>query len=148
MPRKPRFTVEQIEHALRESAGLQYVAANLLRCAPSTVTSYVQSSKRLQRVIEECQQGVLDLAEGKIVEKIRDGDLTAIIFYLKTKGKNRGYTERQEHSGPDGKDLPHVIVAPQLSENPDAWQSRFKPKAVADNILPFGSPNPDPKKPS
>ena len=147
MPRKPRFTVDQIEHALRESAGLQYVAANLLRCSPSTITSYVQSSKRLQRVVEECQQGVLDLAEGKIVEKIRDGDLTAIIFYLKTKGKSRGYTERQEFTGADGKDLPHVMIAPPIIENPDEWQNRYKPKAVADNILPFGSHNQDPKKP-
>ena len=32
----------------------------------------------------------------KLTEAINDGNLTAIIFHLKTKGKSRGYIEGQE----------------------------------------------------
>ena len=39
----------------------------------------------------------VDLAESKLIEAIKDGNLTAIIFFLKTQGKSRGYSERSEH---------------------------------------------------
>jgi hypothetical protein len=33
---------------------------------------------------------------------IKAGNVTAIIFYLKTQAKDRGYVERQELTGADG----------------------------------------------
>ena len=43
----------------------------------------------------------LDFAESKLDENIAAGKEASIFFLLKTLGKNRGYTDRQEISGPD-----------------------------------------------
>ena len=51
--------------------------------------------------IRDVQEGLIDFVESKLMENIKDNDTTSTIFYLKTKGKSRGYTERQEieHQG-------------------------------------------------
>ena len=36
------------------------------------------------------------MAESKLMENINGNDNTSIIFFLKTKGKKRGYVEKQE----------------------------------------------------
>jgi carbamoylphosphate synthase small subunit len=50
--------------------------------------------------IEPAEQFV-DFLESKLIQRVNDGDTTAIIFALKTKGKHRGYIEKTqvEHSG-------------------------------------------------
>ena len=97
-----RFTPEQIETALRASAGIRSAAAMKLGCAPSTITNYIDRHPSLRLVEAEIVNQNLDLAETKLLGAIRDGNLTAVIFYLKTKGKTRGYTERAEVTGPEG----------------------------------------------
>ena len=42
------------------------------------------------------------MAEGKLFKAVQGEDLQAVKYLLSTKGKRRGYTERQEISGPEG----------------------------------------------
>ena len=44
----------------------------------------------------------LDFAESQLHKQIAKQSTAATIFYLKTKGKKRGYIERQEITGADG----------------------------------------------
>lgn len=59
----------------------------------------VASSEHLRQVRRECEEEGLDFAEYKLLDLIKSGDRTAILFYLKCKGKERGYIERKEFSG-------------------------------------------------
>ena len=52
--------------------------------------------KQFAKDMDEIQNVVLDFAESKLYELVDDKHPTAIIFLLKTKGKDRGYVERQE----------------------------------------------------
>jgi hypothetical protein len=51
--------------------------------------------------VRDSQERLVDNVEDALMDKIADGDTTSIIFFLKTKGKHRGYVEKQqtEHSG-------------------------------------------------
>lgn len=46
--------------------------------------------------VENVRESIIDMAETKLLSHINDGDVTSLIFFLKTKGKKRGYIERME----------------------------------------------------
>jgi hypothetical protein len=118
-----KFKPEQIAEALRHSAGIYTQAALIAGCSPSTIKNYVERYAWLQELVNELSEQHLDLAEGKLLKAINEGNLTAIIFYLKTKGKHRGYCERREVSAvvPDLKVyLPATVDEDKLAAEQEA----------------------------
>lgn len=124
---KAKLKVGDVEAALRATAGIYSAAAEKLGCAPNTVKNYVERHKALRQVCEEVTERTLDLAESKLLKQINKDNLTAIIFYLKTKGKHRGYVERQENTGPNGGPVPHVVRFPDRAPDAETWAAQHKP---------------------
>lgn len=58
----------------------------------------MREDKDYKKAVDELSNVALDFAESQLHQQIKGGNPTAIIFYLKTKGKKRGYVERQEIS--------------------------------------------------
>ena len=75
------------------------VSATCTALGISRQTFYTRKNTdaELRERLEEAEEAIIDFAESKLVESIGDGDLTAIIFFLKTKGKKRGYVEKVEN---------------------------------------------------
>jgi hypothetical protein len=94
MPVKERYKVKQVAEALRNAAGLKSLAAEQLGCVPSTITNYISRHKSLEKVEAEALEATLDLAEDRLIQNIREGKEASIFFYLKCKGKLRGYVEK------------------------------------------------------
>jgi hypothetical protein len=95
------YDITTIKKAITGSCGYYQHIAKHLGCEWHTAKKYVEMyPETIQAYNNECEL-LLDLAESKLAENIKDNDNTAIIFYLKTKGKKRGYIERNEveHSG-------------------------------------------------
>lgn len=90
-----RATEGQIAEALRAAGGFITHAAKQLGMAHSSIVERVQRSPYLQQVRAEMDEKYLDLAETMLIRKINEADLGAICFYLKCKGKHRGYVEKQ-----------------------------------------------------
>jgi len=96
------LTVEQVEHALKRTAGNVSAAARELGVSRTTVYKKVNASPTLQEILADAREELVDIAESALRREVLAGNITAIIFTLKTQGKSRGYVERQEVSGPDG----------------------------------------------
>ena len=61
-----------------------------------TYYDWVDDDEEFKHSCKDVEESLLDLAENRLLEKIDNSDITAIIFFLKTKGKKRGYQEKQE----------------------------------------------------
>ena len=47
-------------------------------------------------IVDDIQESLIDNAESKLQKLINEDSPVAILFYLKTRAKSRGYIERQE----------------------------------------------------
>lgn len=82
--------------ALKETLGNITGACLKIHISRQTYYNWMNNSEFAQAV-EDTNESNIDYAESKLLSLIRDGNVTAIIFYLKTKGKKRGYIEKTEH---------------------------------------------------
>jgi hypothetical protein len=71
-----------------------------------TYYDYYNNDPEFKTSIDEIDGSVLDFVEGKLFKLIEKGDVAAILFYLKTKGKRRGYIEKSE--------IDHTVNFPSL----------------------------------
>ena len=83
--------------ALRDGRGIVTYACQKTGISRQTYYNWCQSDSEFKQLAEEVNDTTIDLVESKLLNAINEDNLTAIIFYLKTKGKKRGYVERTEH---------------------------------------------------
>ena len=67
----------------------------------STYYEWMNKDERFNAKINAEREGLIDFAESKLIKLIDEKNVTAIIFFLKTRAKDRGYVEKveTEHSG-------------------------------------------------
>lgn len=121
-------TVKDCAQALRNTGGFITAAAKQLGISQPALSKRISKSAKLKAVVEETKEQYLDLAESQLVKAIKDRESWAICFYLKCKGKQRGYVEKQEvdYSSSDGSMSPKEtkITTINLSHlNDDELQS-------------------------
>ncbi len=95
--------------ALKQAHGMVYIAARLLNCQPQTIYNRLAKSEKLRDIREEARGLMIDTAELELFKQIRAGEMWAIKFYLTTQGRDRGYADRRELTGPDGGPLQITI---------------------------------------
>ena len=67
-----------------------------VKMARSQYYYWREHDEEFKKKSDEVGEIVLDFAESALHKQINEGNTTATIFLLKCKGKNRGYTEKQE----------------------------------------------------
>jgi hypothetical protein len=98
--------------ALEKSLGIVTTACKLVGIARETHYRWMREDAEYKEAADSISDVVLDFAESKLHNLIDGGDTAATIFYMKTKGKKRGYIERQELTGPDNQ--PVITISANL----------------------------------
>ncbi len=100
MAKKERYTAQEVIDALNDAKGYVSKTASNLRCNPCTVYAYANRHPTIQQAWDDIREARHDSVESALAGRIAAGDTTAIIFYLKTQVKQRGYAERSSNSLP------------------------------------------------
>ena len=106
---KEKYTTAQMIEALREKHGNLSAAARFLGCSRETVRRYISTYSTVQSVADEERETLIDFAENQLFQQVKEGNITAIIFTLKTIGKHRGYVERQEVTGAESAPIELIV---------------------------------------
>ena len=98
------LTENQIKflESLRENLGIVSKAAASCGMHRNSHFNWMKQNPEYKDEVEAIYEECIDVVENALMDKILQyADSTAIIFFLKTKGKKRGYVERQEfeHQG-------------------------------------------------
>lgn len=89
--------------ALEKSLGVVTAACKAAGIGRTTHYLWMQEDAEYRAAVEGLSDVALDFAESQLHKQIKEGNSTATIFFLKTKGKKRGYIERQEVEVASGK---------------------------------------------
>ena len=87
---------ESILKALEKSLGVVTMACKSADVPRSTYYKWLKEDEEFAKAVKDIENIALDFGESQLHKQIGDGNTSATIFFLKTKGKKRGYIERNE----------------------------------------------------
>lgn len=109
---------------LKDCLGIITAACAREGIARQTYYNWREADPEFAAKCDESEDTTCDFVENQLLKRIKDEDTAAIIFYCKTKMRNRGYIERKEleHSGNQQKPIQIVshYSKDQLDEMLDA----------------------------
>ena len=113
MNNKMQQTKKALIEAMRSSLGVVTTACKKVGVDRTTYYRYYRDDEDFRNAVDDVENIALDFVESQLHKQIKEGSTAATIFYLKCKGKKRGYVEKQEieHSGKIDNDGINIKVA-------------------------------------
>jgi hypothetical protein len=93
---KIAHTKKRLLEALEESLGVVTDACKIADVSRSAFYGYYNDDAEFKAAVDSIDDMAIDFAESQLHKQINDGVPVSTIFYLKTRGKKRGYVEKQE----------------------------------------------------
>lgn len=104
-PNKTDTNKKKVLEALEKSLGIVTVACKNVGVDRSQFYVWLKEDNEFAKAVDGMNDIALDFAESSLHKQIQSGVPVSTIFYLKTRGKKRGYIERTEITGEDGAPL-------------------------------------------
>ena len=96
MNKSRKIKKETLLKALEKSLGVVTIACKKADIPRSTYYKWLKDDEEFRQQVQEIENVALDFAESQLHQQIQDNSTAATIFFLKTKGTSRGYTEKSE----------------------------------------------------
>tara|TARA_R110000822_G_scaffold29551_3_gene86706 strand:+ start:2329 stop:2730 length:402 start_codon:yes stop_codon:yes gene_type:complete len=103
--KRTEITKDQLLKQLEQNMGNVTLACHFGKCSRSTFYRYYETDTKFKIAVDDISEIAVDICESELWKQIKDGNVPCILFYLKTKGKSRGYVERQELTGQNGQPI-------------------------------------------
>ena len=96
MDKSRHIKKEAMLQALENSLGVVTVACKQTDIPRSTYYKWLKEDEEFAKAVRDIENIALDFGESQLHSQMKDGNTSATIFFLKTKGKKRGYVEKSE----------------------------------------------------
>lgn len=103
---KTNINKKRMLEALTKTLGVVTQACEEADVSRTQFYKWVNEDDEFKKEVESVSDIAIDFTESKLFKQIDEENITAIIFYLKTKAKHRGYIERQENINYNEPNLP------------------------------------------
>lgn len=123
-----RYTVAQLREALTHARGMCSAAAKVLGCSRRAVQDYIHRHPELAEHLAEARDMQKDLTELSLFRAIDKGESWAVLYYLKTQCRDRGYIEKVD-IGADASTLEQLVTL--ATEKFQAIQAKRKAQVHA-----------------
>jgi len=87
-----------IINALEENCSILVNTAQMIGCSRQQLKKWIDADIELTAGYNEGKERFKDLVEHQMLKNIKEGKEASLIFYAKTKMKDRGFIEKQELS--------------------------------------------------
>jgi hypothetical protein len=116
-PQKLKLSKKMVQTALEKARGNLSKAAEALGVSRQTIYTYMNRYPELKDIRTDSVEYVIDIAEDWLEEDVLKGDQRAYEFYLKYRGKGRGYTLASDVKVEGALQLPADVVEMMREHN-------------------------------
>ena len=127
-PKGAKVDTATILQVIAGSGGIVATIAEKLNVTRTTFYNYLKDIPEVAQAVEDEKEAMLDMAEGSLFGLIESGDLGAICFYLKCKGKQRGYIEKQEIVA-EVNNRSTIVAVPETFGSVEEWEAFTQKKS-------------------
>lgn len=90
---KTRLMKKKVLEALERGLGIVSAACNEVGISRNTFYTWYKEDPEFKRDVDELNDVTLDFVENQLLKKVKEGSERSILFYMKYKGKKRGYND-------------------------------------------------------
>lgn len=93
---RTRSQKEAMLDAMEKNLGIVTDSCRQIGISRDTHYRWLKEDKEYKRAIKDIENVALDFVESALLQQIKKGNPLSTMFYMKCKGKKRGYIEQQD----------------------------------------------------